>query len=252
MPSGKSNSTRSNRSSRNRTLSKAFTDEWTPAPHIPIHLSIFFNDEIMGEQKLIKINGVDFSDTHVNWLRRPEPNLGRVFSDKNTEIERSDEYTPSGYIVNQMLSAKIITIEHFINSILNALYFEYDIQFKLDTESYNKIGIDVDSDDSIKELPDVSITGYEISKIHPYKTKRINAPHALFLKRDETYKPRMSIFDKIGTSLTRNFFTINGPIGPPGPDVDFTNIYEHKKNDGGRRTHRKKQRRSKSRRIRKG
>lgn len=251
MPSG-SRSSRSNRSSRNRTLSKAFTDEWTPAPHIPIHLSIFFNDEIMGNTKLIKINGVDFSDTHVNWLRRPEPNLGRVFSDKNTEIERSDEYTPSGYIVNQMLSAKIITIEHFINSILNALYFEYDIQFKLDTESYNKIGIDVDSDDSIKELPDVSITGYEISKIHPYKTKRINAPHALFLKRDETYKPRMSIFDKIGTSLTRNFFTINGPIGPPGPDVDFTNIYEHKKNDGGRRTHRKKQRRSKSRRIRKG
>lgn len=247
MPSGKSNSTRSNRSSRNRTLSKAFTDEWTPAPHIPIHLSIFFNDEIMGNKKLIKINGVDFSDTHVNWLRRPEPNLGRVFSDKNTEIERSDEYTPSGYIVNQMLSAKIITIEHFINSILNALYFEYDIQFKLDTESYDKIGIDINLDDSIKELPDVSITGYEISKIHPYNTKRINAPHALFLKRDETYKPRMSIFDKIGTSLTRNFFTINGPIGTPGPDVDFTNIHK-----GGRRTHQKKQRRSKSRRIRKG
>lgn len=245
MPSG----SRSNRSSRNRTLSKAV---WTPAPHIPIHLSIFFNDAIMGNKKEIKINGVDFSDTRVNWLRRPEPNLGRVFSDLNTEIERSDEYTPSGYIVNQMLSAKIITIGHFINSILNALYFEYDIQFKLDTESYNKIGIDVDLDDSIKKLPDVSITGFEISKMHPYTTKRINAPHALFLKRDETYNPRMSIFDRIGTSLRRNFFTINGPIGTPGPDVDFTNIYEHKKNEGGRRTQRKKQRRSKSRRIRKG
>jgi hypothetical protein len=250
MPIGKSNSSRTptaHRSSHNRTLSKAV---WTPAPHVPIHLSIFFNDEIMGEKKQIKINGADFSDTHVNWLRRPEPNLGRVFSDKNTEIERSDEYTPSGYIVNQMLSAKIITIDHFINSILNALYFEYDIQFKLDKESYDKIRIAINLDDSIRELPDVSITGYEISKMHPYNTKRINAPHALFLKRDETYKPRMSIFNKIGTSLTRNFFTINGPIGTPGPDVDFTNIYKSK-NEGGRRTHRKKQRHSKSKRIRK-
>ena len=207
---------------RNRTPSKR-------VPNIPIH--IFIDRYNSNPQYDIKMNGHDFLQSRIEWLKNPET------QDNVNFIIEPD-----------------CTINKFIENRLNTRFFdtsEYQ-QFVLDTDKYLKLGLIIDGNMIIKDLPTITFGGKDFYYYYPYRHGNIVIDHVLLLKTVEPpllkdcLKPVYNGYNWV----CRNFFTINGPIETPGPDVDFTNIYKSK-NEGGRRTHRKKQRHSKSKRIRK-